>query len=30
MRSEIDLFGDDAQFVPDAIPVNINGASGYP
>ena len=30
MRSEIDLFGDDAQFMPDLIPVDVNGAPRYP
>ena len=30
MGSEIDLLGDDAQFMPDLIPVEVNGAPRYP
>ena len=30
MRSEIDLLGNDAQFMPDLIPVDVNGAPRYP
>lgn len=30
MRSEVDLLGDDAQFMPDAVPVKVNGAPRDP